>query len=75
MPIFFPLLILVAVAAFPIWLMVRALNAGVWNQRGVNVYRGERPVSFWIGIIMYGVIAAMIVSFAVYVVWDLLSPR
>jgi hypothetical protein len=60
----------VAIAAFPLWLMFRALRAGVWNGRGVDVFRGERPLAFWFGIVMYAAIAAIILSFPIYVAWD-----
>ena len=58
------------VAAFPVWLLVRGVKRGVWNGRGVSVYRSERPSAFWFGIVMYGVIAAIIMAFPLYVAWD-----
>ena len=60
-----------AIEAFPLWLMVRGLRRGVWNGRGVDVFRSERPLAFWFGIVMYGLIAAAIgLTFPLYVVWD-----
>jgi len=59
-----------ALAAFPLWLLVRGLKRGVWNGRGVDVARAERPFAFWFGIVMYGAIAAIILSFPLYMAWD-----
>ena len=58
------------VAAFPLWLAIRGVKRGVWNGRGVDVVRSERPFAFWFGIVMYGASAAIIVSFPLYVAWD-----
>jgi hypothetical protein len=57
------------IAAFPLWLMSRALRAGVWNGRGVDVFRNERPTAFWFGIATYAVIAAIIFGGAAYLAW------
>jgi hypothetical protein len=62
-------------AAFPLWLLMRGVKQGVWNGRGVNVFRSERPVAFWFGIVMYGVIAATILTFPLYVVWVTFTGR
>ena len=66
----FVLAVVGAIAAFPLWLMVRGVRRGVWNGRGVDVSRSQRPLAFWFGIVMYGVIAAIILTFPLYVVWD-----
>jgi hypothetical protein len=63
------------VAAFPLWLLVRGVTRGVWNGRGVNVYRSERPSAFWFGIVMYAVVAAIIMSFPLYVARDTFADR
>ena len=63
------------VAALPLWLLVRGVKRGVWNGRGVNVYRSERPSAFWFGIVMYAVGAAIIMSFPLYVAWDAFADR
>jgi hypothetical protein len=64
-----------AIAAFPLWLMVRGVRRGVWNGRGVDVFRSDRPLAFWFGIVMYGVIAAIILTFPLYVLWDTFMRR
>jgi hypothetical protein len=56
-------------AAFPLWLLVRGLRRGVWNGRGIDVRRSERPGAFWFGIVMYGAIAAVILAFPAFIVW------
>ena len=56
-------------SAFPVWLLVRGLRRGVWNGRGVDVLRSERPLAFWFGIVMYGVVAAIILLFPFYMMW------
>src|SRR5689334_670354 len=62
-------------AAFPIVLLVRGLRQGVWNGRGVNVFRSENPLAFWFGIVMYGLGAVIILMFPLYVAWDTLTRR
>lgn len=56
-------------ATLPLLLLVRGVKQGVWNGRGVDVLRTERPFAFWFGIVMYGVIAAIILSFPLYMIW------
>ena len=58
-----------ALALFPLWLLVRGVQRGVWNGRGVDVVSTERPFAFWAGIVMYGVIAAIILTLPLYVAW------
>jgi hypothetical protein len=58
-----------AIAAFFVWLLVRGVKRGVWNGRGVDVYRSERPFPFWFGIVFYGVAAGIFLSFPLYVAW------
>lgn len=55
-------------AAFPLLLLVRGVKRGVWNGRGIDVYRSERPSAFWFGIAMYGAIAAIILAVPVYII-------
>lgn len=66
----FLLLVGAGIAALPIFLLFRGVKRGVWNGRGVNIHRSENPMLFWFGIVMYGVIAAVILSFPLYVVWS-----
>jgi hypothetical protein len=35
----------------------------------VDVLRSERPLAFWFGIVMYGVVAAIILLFPFYMMW------
>ena len=63
----------VFVAAFPIWLLIRAAGTGVWSGRGTDVSRDERPVAFWFGVLMYGVIAAVVLSTTAYFAFAALS--
>jgi hypothetical protein len=58
-----------ALAAFPVWLLVRAVQQGAWNGRGLDVVRSERPFAFWFGIAMYGLIAAIILAAPLYIAW------
>jgi hypothetical protein len=62
-----------AIAAFLVWLLVRGVKRGVWNGRGVDVRRSERPSAFWFGIVFYGVAAAFVLSFPLYVAWVYLT--
>ena len=67
--------VLGAIAAFPLWLLFRAVKRGVWNGRGVDVYRRERPIAFWFGIVMYGVMSAIILSAPIYGFWVTIIRR
>lgn len=60
-----------ALAALPLWLLVRGVKQGVWNGRGVDVFRNDRPLAFWFGIVMYGVIAVILLSFPLYMIWTI----
>jgi hypothetical protein len=59
-----------AIALFPLWLLVRGIQRGFWNGRGVDVVRAERPFAFWFGMVMYAVIAAIILTLPIYIAWD-----
>jgi hypothetical protein len=57
------------IAAFPLWLLARAVRTGVWNGRGVDVFRSQRPIAFWLQVVVYGLIAAVIVALPLYITW------
>jgi hypothetical protein len=58
----------VLLASTPVWLALKALQRGVWNSRGIDVFRSERPLTFWFGITAYCAMAAVLFSFAIWIV-------
>jgi hypothetical protein len=59
-------------AGLPLWLLVQDVRRGAWSGRDVDVVRNERPFAFWFGIVVYGLLGAIILAVPVYIVWDAL---
>ena len=64
----------VALAAYFYWVVVTALVRGRTPDFGRDIYRSEKPGTYWLQIILYSLMAVGATIYALFLIGDLSRP-